>query len=59
MELCGLNQLADDRDKGWTVVYTVMNSLVGYSAGAEDILASQAGLRYVDLASERSTCVYC
>lgn len=58
------NQVGDDRDKAWTVMYTVMHSLVvGYSGGncspAEDILASQAGLRYVELASERSTCVYC
>lgn len=57
------NQVADDMDKGWTVMYMVMNNLVGYSARncwpAEDVLASQAGLRYVALASERSTCVYC
>jgi len=26
------NQVADDRYKGWTVMYTVMNNLVGYSA---------------------------
>jgi hypothetical protein len=55
--------VADDRYKGWTVMCTVMNNLVGYSAWnywpAEYILPSQAGLRYVELASERSTCVYC
>ena len=26
------NQVADDGDKGWTVMCTVMNNLVGYSA---------------------------
>jgi len=26
------NQVADDGDKGWTVMYTVMNNLVGYSS---------------------------
>jgi len=27
------SQVADDRDKGWTVMYTVMKNLVGYGAG--------------------------